>query len=437
MEYSKRAGFKGTPEELKAIIEDITGDDTRAGFDPRFPVPVFSRSILPEHLDRTIKDREKRLRLGMHTVRMADFDIYSYAEYSRPIQAIINEFRAYMKACYSNPIYNHFKVQTKTGNEEHYTRLKNRFMSNRNVLDVLQRFQNLKQDIPAVFLTLTYDRTSSPGQTWEKSAGDWNRFYTRLKAERKKQGLSNDFEYLYVLEAQESGHAHIHALIMGPGLLDGSPDGKPYLYWNGNAKDFKDAQARYSKVKSLEAFWKNGFTYVNKSKDRQDIRSPIGYMFKYLLKTFYYSKATEEYTDKDRKKDLLGKAFLHAYRKRSFNKSRGLIAFLEANYKETFDVELTEEPETEQLSIELFKHVSYGTLTTRVIINRRSEGYHTDIVEPKYIMQPDGKMGLNPEYFDEFGRPYYIEDKAGEKLRVFNVQYTYKTQAHESKFFKF
>ena len=419
---------------MREILQDINQENLKGDSELKGMIPVFSRSLLPENIDRSLKDKEKRNRRALAISKSADFNIFDYQEYSRPIQAIINDFRAYMKSCYANPIYNHFKVQTKQGAQEHYTRLKNRFMSNRNVLDVLQRFQNLNQGIPSVFLTLTYDRSHSPGDSWELSAKDWNRFMTRLKAERKKQGLSNDFEYLYVLEAQASGHAHIHALLVGDALLEGSPDGKAWLYWNGSSRDFKDAQSKHSRIKSLESFWKQGFTYINKSKDHQDIKSPIGYMFKYLLKTFYYSKISEDYQENDRKKDLLGKAFLHAYRKRSFNKSRGLLEYLEANYKETFDVELTEEPETEQISIELFRHVKYGTLSSKVILTRKTEGYHTDIADSKYIML-DGKMSLNPEYFDEFGKPWYTGEPPGEKLsqywRLRRIAHTLEVEPYD------
>lgn len=375
--YSLERGFKGNFDALKTMIEEIGLTDKKRDLNPR-TIPVWARTIQPEQIERTVKDRERKIRDHMNFKPSALEDF----SYSGQVQEVVNSFLAYMKSCYANPIFNHFTITNEKGTLDLNTRLKNRFMSNRNVLDVLGRFQNLREGVPSVFLTLTYSHDQTPGETWEHSAQDWHKFMVRLKHERKAKGLSNDFQYLYVLEAQESGHAHIHALIMGPGLLDGSRDGKPWLFWNGKYDDIQDAQSKHSRVKSLESFWKHGFTYVNKAKGgHEDIRNPIGYMFKYLLKTFYYNKKGEDYTDKESDKDTLGKAFLHAYRKRSFNRSRGLLDYLEENYKETFDVEIEEirDSVVKQVGVEVFTHIPPRFLNTKI---KKKEGWPKGIPKP-------------------------------------------------------
>ena len=349
---SMQNGFQGSLEEFEEITREYS-DYLQTHRIVQEGNLVFVRSIKSEQIRRGISKNLQALRQQMVKDQVVKANLDHSWDYSLEIQKVVWAFQEYMKACWRNPLYNKISIKTKNGEEIVYSRLNNRFQSNRNVLAVLEKFHNLKRNIPAVFLTLTYNRKSSLSDTWKNVAKDWNRFWTRVKAERKKIGLGSDFQYLYVLEAQSDGYVHLHALIFGDDLLN--KQGKVWLWENGDYSDIEEAQSPRSDLKTLESFWKQGFTYVNGVKKNGEIMSPVGYMFKYLLKTYYYSEGSD-YTSSEKKKDLLGKSMLWLYRKRSFNRSRGLITFLQKNQDNTFDIEIEEKGEGKQISVDFWSY---------------------------------------------------------------------------------
>ena len=363
---SVKSGFQGSLEEFEGITQEYSHylETHRIVQEGNL---VFVRSIEPAQIRRGISQNLQVLRQQMVKDQVSKANLDHSWDYSFEVQKVVWAFQEYMKKCWRNPLYNKISIETKNGEEIVYPRLSNRFQSNRNVLGILQRFHNLRRNIPAVFLTLTYNRKSTLAETWKDVAKDWNRFWTRVKLERKKIGLGIDFQYMYVLEAQSDGYVHLHALIFGDDLLN--KQNKVWLWENGDYENIDRAQAPRSDLKTLESFWKKGFTYINGVRKNAEIMSPVGYMFKYLLKTYYYSEGSD-YTSDEKKKDLLGKSMLWLYRKRSFNRSRGLIAFLEKNQDNTFDVEIEQKGEGKQVSVDFWSYRREGFFREKVAVER-------------------------------------------------------------------
>ena len=61
---------------------------------------------------------------------------------------------------------------------------------------------------------------------------------------------------------------------------------------------------------------------------------------------------------------------LWLYRKRSFNRSRGLIAFLEKNQDSTFDVEIEQKGEGKQVSVDFWSYRKEGFFREKVAVER-------------------------------------------------------------------
>lgn len=57
------------------------------------------------------------------------------------------------------------------------------------------------------FLTLTITHDFTVAESWDRIMWAWNRFRGRVKEQY------GDFEYVWVIEAQQSGHAHLHVLM--------------------------------------------------------------------------------------------------------------------------------------------------------------------------------------------------------------------------------
>ncbi|MEM0143181.1 MAG: hypothetical protein QXL94_04420, partial [Candidatus Parvarchaeum sp.] len=150
-------------------------------------------------------------------------------------------------------------------------------------------------------------------------AKQWNLFITRLA---KELGIPrSEFHYIWVLEAQGNGYPHIHALFLG---ID-------WLFWAGNKKQWIEDNPH---SKNLKHFWQWGSVFVNASRSG-NIKDPIAYMMKYIRKTF------NPHNDDDKK--ILTQSLLWLFRKRSWNTSRGILAYL--NYKPApreFKIELVE-----------------------------------------------------------------------------------------------
>ena len=190
----------------------------------------------------------------------------------------------------------------------------NRYQSNRNIKPISELLEILSTfNIPSIMLTLTYDPSfRTQRESWELVSKDFNRFLTRLKIEiAKQQGIKvKDLKmpYIRVLEAQHDingenyGYAHIHILFFG---MD-------YLYWNGNHEEYEFIKSGHPIRKSIESFWKLGYTSVNKTASGENIRNPVNYLMKYIRKTW------GSWNDEA----VLTKAMLWAFNKRTFDVSR-------------------------------------------------------------------------------------------------------------------
>jgi len=159
-------------------------------------------------------------------------------------------------------------------------------------------------------ITLTYDpKLISKKDAWEKTPYHWHRFITRLSIE---MGIPlSEFHYVKVIESQENGYPHIHAVFLG---ID-------WLYYAGNKQEWENDNPH---SKNLKHFWKYGSIYINKTKTNENIENPINYLMKYIRKMFNNKQDTME----NMKKRELTQSFLWAFNKRSFTTSRGLIEWL-------------------------------------------------------------------------------------------------------------
>lgn len=222
----------------------------------------------------------------------------------------------------------------------------NRFDNNRNIYDLSTALKNYLG--PGVFLTLTIDHNSMDLPTaWESIASHWNRFLTRLKHEivgskklnipkskrRKSPFNLNNLQYVWVLEAQQNGYPHIHALFLG---ID-------WLFNVGNKEEWLEDGPH---SKNLKHFWKIGSVYINKTASGVNIQSPVNYLMKYIRKTF------NKQPDSDNKKELT-QALLWAFNKRSFNVSRGLFDFLKYDRTSGSNVKVQPSLVQEELSDDL------------------------------------------------------------------------------------
>lgn len=228
--------------------------------------------------------------------------------------AIVDKFLAYMDRTTSSHKYLVAEYADERGPHRVFWEALNRYQSNRNVKPVSELLEILSVfNVPSIMLTLTYDpdfRTQR--QSWELVSKDFNRFLTRLKIEiAREQGIEvKDLQlpFIRVLEAQHDpdggnyGYAHIHVLFFG---MD-------YLYWNGNHEEYEFIKSGHPIRKSIESFWKLGYTSVNRTASGQNIRNPVNYLMKYIRKTW------GSWNDEA----LLTKAMLWAFNKRTFDVSR-------------------------------------------------------------------------------------------------------------------
>jgi hypothetical protein len=119
----------------------------------------------------------------------------------------------------------------------------------------------------AVFITLTYDRSSNVSETWQKTTTDFNRYIQRLRRNKILRTL-NDFEYLRVFEQHQDGYPHIHAVL----LFD------PTISLRERDKFVYEKYRR-----PFKSLWTSGLSDCQSPKSKGN--GIIGYILKYLGKS--------------------------------------------------------------------------------------------------------------------------------------------------------
>jgi REP element-mobilizing transposase RayT len=113
------------------------------------------------------------------------------------------------------------------------------------------------------FVTLTYARNASIGQTWLRCTKDTNRYLQRIN--RK---FNCKVEYLRAFESHKDGFPHVHLLIIFPTEFDIRDNGR-YLQ-----------QSYYMVLKSQ---WPYGLSDAQSPRSKNN--GAIGYILKYLNKS--------------------------------------------------------------------------------------------------------------------------------------------------------
>ena len=304
-----------------------------------YPVPISSHTLLLDHrsiIQNPLVQEFEREFGNLETTEFVEAEFISRERDRKEIQrlldngaapnqlafydqhkgpkAIVDKFLDYMEKTAKDRKFLAAKIDLKNGTRNIFWEALNRYQSNRNIRPVSELLEILTQfNVPSIMLTLTYDPAHrSQRESWELVSKDFNRFLTRLKIEiAKERGIKVSelqLPYIRVLEAQHDpngnnyGYAHIHVLFFG---MD-------YLYWNGNHKEYEFIKSGHPIRKSIESFWKLGYTSVNKTASGQNIRNPVNYLMKYIRKTW------GSWNDEA----LLTKAMLWAFNKRTFDVSR-------------------------------------------------------------------------------------------------------------------
>lgn len=235
----------------------------------------------------------------------------------------------------------------------------------RNIAPLSEALMNYKGK--GVFLTLTYNHSISLPEAWIKSAKHWDNFMRRLvieisrnpyksKVHTSKNKVLNrrdlnlkpyrsylnnmdfrldyfneklrhvypdfkrsDLNYFIIPEPQGNGYPHFHILFLG---ID-------WLFYAGNKSEWENDGPH---SKNLKHFWGHGSVFINKTKSGKDIKNPIFYAMKYIRKTWTSSNPDFRVE--------LAHALLWAFNKRSWNNSRGLMAFLKAKPIYKSDLEM-------------------------------------------------------------------------------------------------
>lgn len=258
--------------------------------------------------ERNRKEIQKLLDNGSGPDELEFFDMH------KGPKAIVDKFLTYMESCSLNRKFLAASYQNEKGDHNIFWEALNRYQSNRNIKPISELLEILSlYNVPSIMLTLTYDPGNrSQRESWELVSKDFNRFLTRLKIEiakeREMKLADLKIPYIRVLEAQHDlngenyGYAHIHVLFFG---MD-------YLYWNGNHEEYEFIKSGHPIRKSIESFWKLGYTSVNKTASGENIRNPVNYLMKYIRKTW------GSWNDEA----VLTKAMLWAFNKRTFDVSR-------------------------------------------------------------------------------------------------------------------
>lgn len=262
-----------------------------------FKNAILRKIVRPEDISHTHDDQDAARGLIKDKHSIEDYD---------DLTNVLNAFRRWCSHNEEFPRVLHAHGINSKGDPIDATwQALNRFQSNRNIRPLSEALNNYEG--PGVFLTLTINHEIVPNlkNAWEGISKRWNIFMTRLS---KELGVPRkDIHYIWVLEAQANGYPHIHALFLG---ID-------WLFWAGKKKEWINDNPH---SKNLKHFWKWGSVYVNSTRSGESVKSPIDYMMKYIRKTF------DPYSD-DSKKELT-QALLWAFKKRSWNTSRGILAYL-------------------------------------------------------------------------------------------------------------
>lgn len=295
---------------------------------------------------------------------------------ARFVSAAKSLFRAYMSMCEHTHLWK--SVRTGPDGELHTSPLRNRFQSNRNYQELRDALFDLSPATKAVFLTLTYDRKIVPSLTDALLMlnEDWNRFLSRLRAE-----LGPLPPYLMTLEFQRDGYPHIHALFFGI----------EYLFENGTHSMYADATKKRSSVKSIESFWKKGYSYINRTKRGATVHSPVAYMMKYISKEWGWGRGSEEST--------LNHAMLWITGKRCFNTSRSLMNFLKANSERPVQSRIDDSSDTD------------AELECLIVSRPRP-------AELEHEPRPSGVVHANLRKPGRRSLPVTVHAERGEKVRI-------------------
>ena len=264
---------------------------------------IILKSELSQNINRN-HDLQNRIKNTIvdNPKKLEDFDNLDH---------IKNAFIDYMNNTYKYPkiLHAHGDYEDNYGNttelNSNWIAL-NRFQSNRNIKPLSEALANYKG--PGVFLTLTVDHKKVNGlkDAWQNISKRWNTFITRLCIELKKP--RKELNYIWVLEAQQNGFPHIHALFLG---ID-------YLFWAGSKNEWINDNPH---SKNLKHFWNYGGVFINSTKNNDNIERPVYYLMKYIRKTF------EPFNPDDKR--LLTQSLLWVFNKRSWNTSRGIFKFLD------------------------------------------------------------------------------------------------------------
>jgi hypothetical protein len=143
----------------------------------------------------------------------------------------------------------------------------------------------------SVLLTLTYNPEKFEWDLVEISRNankELHRFMILLKYHFEKEGRRFP-EYLKTSEFMKNGLIHFHIVFFGV--------------------------ARLFDWREIEKYWKNGYIWINRTKDKKKIRNAISYVAKYITKTL----------DVKNKKHELTRAMNWLFDIRNYSNSRGLI----------------------------------------------------------------------------------------------------------------
>ena len=325
-----------------------------------FPNGVLKEYITASEISRNRNRNAKARALLINTIHNLE-SFGPQGQYTEAINQVIQSFRDWRRMYTIHPkvLHSHLidinneVIRNKHGEVKSASWIAtNRFDDNRNIYDLSTALKNYLG--PGVFLTLTINPnyTDKEGdmtlpRAWQTIAKEWNRFLTRLKHEivgskklnipkskRKKSPFNlNNLQYVWVLEAQQNGYPHIHALFLG---ID-------WLFNVGNKEEWLEDGPH---SKNLKHFWKVGSVFINKTASGMNIQSPVNYLMKYIRKTF------NKQPDSDNKKELT-QALLWAFNKRSFNVSRGLFDFLKYDRASGSNVKVQPSLVQEELSDDL------------------------------------------------------------------------------------
>ncbi len=279
---------------------------------PQLEAFLRGRKAHGPHLDYAFRDAS----LGLDPAQLDIDTLLEYLERTARVDpsAFVRVARAlfltHMRALSTLHVWGSVQVTVGAESDSTYRTfpMLNRYQSNRNYAELRDALLDVRQDMPCVFLTLTYARDIPLDEALLNVTKDWNRFTARLRHE-----LGRLPEYLMTVEFQQDGYPHIHALFFNTS----------YLFENGVWKDIQDARSSYASVKTIESMWKRGITYINRTRRGAEVRSPVGYMMKYISKEWGAGRDSPEST--------LNHALMWITGRRSFNTSRALLPFLRAN----------------------------------------------------------------------------------------------------------